>query len=137
MISRFKKKKLADGEVSVSKNRNRKIEVDGVVYDSKVEYEYYLFLKLDPSIKSIKRCRSFKLIDSFTDHVNGVKYRQAAYKADFEVERDDKIEIHEVKNSYNIKHDQAYKLRVKLFRSRYPEFVFKQIIKKNKQFVEV
>ena len=121
MISRFKKK--VPGE---NKHRNKKVEFDGIKFDSKDELRYYHFLKADSTVQKIERCRRFPIIPSFNDTVNGIKYRGAYYTADFEVTRTDgRFEIHEFKNPYNRK-EPAYRLRVKLFRQQYPDLIFIQ-----------
>lgn len=119
MISRFKN--TIPGE---NKHRNKKVEFEGIKFASKAELKYYQFLKADPTVETIERCRRFLLIPSFNDAVNGVKYRGAYYTPDFEVSRTDGgFEVHEFKNPYNRK-EPAYKLRVKLFRLLYPDLIF-------------
>lgn len=71
-----------------SKYKAKKSECDGIVFDSKVEMEYYKDLKemkSDNVIKSFKLQPSYLLQEAFITS-DGEKIRAITYKADFEVE---------------------------------------------------
>ena len=85
--------------LSKHKYNARKIEVDGIRFDSKAEADYYLYLKY---LQSINEVRSFylqpviNLLPSFK--YNGKTIRKMDYRLDFKVEyMDGKIEYIDVK----------------------------------------
>lgn len=85
--------------LSKHKYNARKIEVDGIRFDSKAEADYYLYLKY---LQSINEVRSFylqpviNLLPSFK--YNGKPIRKMDYRLDFKVEyMDGKIEYIDVK----------------------------------------
>ncbi|WP_052327324.1 DUF1064 domain-containing protein [Nosocomiicoccus massiliensis] len=85
--------------LSKHKYNARKIEVDGIRFDSKAEADYYLYLKY---LQSINEVRSFylqpviKLLPSFK--YNGKTIRKMDYRLDFKVEyMDGKVEYIDVK----------------------------------------
>ncbi|MEK3935952.1 DUF1064 domain-containing protein [Sporosarcina sp. FSL W7-1349] len=45
---------------------SKKIEVDGIEFDSKTEAAYYKFLKKDPAVKDIEIQPKFQIIPSYT-----------------------------------------------------------------------
>lgn len=86
-------------KLSRHKYNARKIEVDGIRFDSKAEADYYLYLKY---LQSINEVRSFylqpviNLLPSFK--YNGKTIRKMDYRLDFKVEyMDGKIEYIDVK----------------------------------------
>lgn len=85
--------------LSKHKYNARKIEVDGIRFDSKAEADYYLYLKY---LQSINEVRSFylqpviNLLPSFK--YNGKTIRKMDYRLDFKVEyMDGKVEYIDVK----------------------------------------
>lgn len=85
--------------LSKHKYNARKIEIDGIRFDSKAEADYYLYLKY---LQSINEVRSFylqpviNLLPSFK--YNGKTIRKMDYRLDFKVEyMDGKIEYIDVK----------------------------------------
>lgn len=73
------------GLVGKSKYNNSKVTYQGLTFDSKKEFEYYLILK-DKEKRglafNIKRQVPLEIQPAFTDK-SGVKHRAITYKADF------------------------------------------------------
>ena len=73
------------GLVGKSKYNNRKVTYQGLTFDSKKEFEYYLLLKDKEKrglVFNIKRQVPLEIQPAFTDK-SGVKHRAITYKADF------------------------------------------------------
>ena len=73
------------GLVGKSKYNNNKIKYQGLTFDSKKEFEYYLILKDKEKrglVFKIKRQVPLEIQPAFTDKT-GVKHRAIIYKADF------------------------------------------------------
>lgn len=73
------------GLVGKSKYNNRKVTYQGLTFDSKKEFEYYLILKDKEKrelVFNIKRQVPLEIQPAFTDK-SGVKHRAIIYKADF------------------------------------------------------
>ena len=73
------------GLVGKSKYNNRKVTYQGLTFDSKKEFEYYLILKDKEKrglVFNIKRQVPLEIQPAFTDKT-GVKHRAITYKADF------------------------------------------------------
>ncbi len=73
------------GLVGKSKYNNRKVTYQGLTFDSKKEFEYYLLLKDKEKrglVFNIKRQVPLEIQPAFTDKT-GVKHRAIIYKADF------------------------------------------------------
>lgn len=73
------------GLVGKSKYNNRKVTYQGLTFDSKKEFEYYLLLKDKEKrglVFNIKRQVPLEIQPAFTDKT-GVKHRAITYKADF------------------------------------------------------
>ncbi len=74
-----------------SKMKNKKVEHDGIEFDSIAEGDYYLLLKRMKDICQIQDFKiqpKFVLQNKFTSRQFG-NIRSIVYKADFEVKRDD------------------------------------------------
>lgn len=102
-----------------SKYNAKKVEVDGIKFDSKVEAEYYLHLKeqVDTGeIQGFERQVKMTLQDSF--YLEGVKgkIRAITYVVDFKItEKDGSITYIDVKG---IETD-VFKMKRKMFMNRY------------------
>ena len=73
------------GLVGKSKYNNNKIKYQGLTFDSKKEFEYYLILKDKEKrglVFNLKRQVPLEIQPAFTDKT-GVKHRAITYKADF------------------------------------------------------
>jgi hypothetical protein len=103
---------------SASKYKSKKVEVDGHVFDSKIEANYYEHLKWlleHKEIKSFSLQPRYILLDKFKK--NGKTYRKMEYIADFEVHHlDGSIEVVDVKGVET----EAFKIKRKLFEHKYP-----------------
>ena len=112
-----------------SKYKNKKVTVNGKVFDSKTEAKRYCELvKLEQAglIKDLETQKKFLLLDSFKK--NGKTYKQLSYYADF-VYFDvysKKTIVEDVKASKNFKTD-VYKIKKKLFEFVYPNLTIKEI----------
>ncbi|WP_101773978.1 DUF1064 domain-containing protein [Peptostreptococcus faecalis] len=107
-----------------NKYGNKKVEIDGIKFDSRKEANRYAELKL------LERCRDitdlelqprFLLQDKFKH--NGKAIRKVEYVADFMYKRDGEIYVEDVKG---MKTD-VYSLKKKLFLKKYSEYIFKEI----------
>ena len=117
-----------------SKYGNRKVEIDGLTFDSKAEALYYSELKLRQragEIQSFKLQPRYRLLDGFEKH--GKKHRPIDYVADFEVHhKDGSIEVVDIKGYKT----DVFRIKEKMFNKKYPHKL--TILKlKRGEFVEV
>lgn len=107
-----------------SKYRNKKTEIDGIVFDSKVEAEYYSHLKLLQKSKLIlgfERQKRMLLQEGYTRPSTGTKVRPIFYVVDFIVYENNGEKIYvDVKG---MKTD-VFRLKQKMF-----EYKFKKQLK--------
>lgn len=117
-----------------SKYRNRKIELDGHVFDSKAEARYYKELLMRQNAKDIlffKLQPKYQLVAGFEK--DGKKHRAIHYIADFEVHNNDgTIDVIDVKG---FKTD-VFRLKEKLFHKKFPHKLI-LVQWKNGRFVEI
>ena len=103
----------------MSKYKNKKVEIDGIKFDSKDESQYYLYLKKqkeDGKIKDFGLQQKFVLQDSFIK--DGKKYREITYKPDFAIfHNDGSVEYVDVKSLGSA--TQQGELRRKMWDFRY------------------
>jgi hypothetical protein len=103
---------------SASKYKSKKVEVDGHVFDSKIEARYYEQLKWLQEHNQILFFRlqpRYLLQEAFQK--NGKTFRKIEYIADFEVHHlDGSIEVIDVKGMET----EAFKIKRKLFEKKYP-----------------
>jgi len=106
------------------KYKNKKPEVDGIVFDSKKEAAYYINLKIlreAGKIKDFHLQPVFELLEPKKDLVTG---RGIYYRADFKViNNDGSEEVIDVKGYKTY----AYKLKKKLLLAKYPDLNFREI----------
>lgn len=99
----------------MSKYNAKKVEYKGIVFDSKVECEYYQYLEKKMNGVTYNRIEiqpRYELIPKFGDQ------RKTEYIADFALYLDsDLIEVIDVKGMATT----TAKLKAKLFRYKYPE----------------
>lgn len=116
----------------MSKYNSKKVEIDGIKFDSKLEAEYYEYLKLLKQSNGIKNFilqPKYKLLDRFEK--DGKKYREMNYIADFEVlHNDDGREIIDVKGFETA----DFKIKRKLFDNKYPDLLLTLITKAPKKY---
>ena len=103
----------------MNKYRNKKVEIDGIKFDSKDEAQYYLYLKKqkeDGKIKDFGLQQKFELQPSFKK--DGKSHRAITYTVDFAVYKwNGEVEYIDVKGMET----QQGLLRKKLFDYKYPE----------------
>lgn len=110
-----------------NKYGNKKLEIDGLKFDSKAEYKRWKELELlqkAGEISGLDRQVSFVLIDSFIDKA-GVKERGIKYLADFFYYDKKKANwIIEDKKSAITRKDTTYIIKRKLVKHFYPDYIF-------------
>lgn len=112
-----------------NKYKNKKVTVNGKVFDSKKEAKRYCeLIKLEQAglIKDLEIQKKFLLLDTFRK--NGKTYKQISYYADF-VYFDiysKKTIVEDVKASKNFKTD-VYKIKRKLFEYKYPDLTITEV----------
>jgi len=101
------------------KYNNRKIEIDGYTFDSRLEADFYLRLKplvKSGKIKELKIHPRYLLQEGFSK--NGKHYQPIYYIADFEVLYDDgAVVIYDTKGMRT----EVYKIKKKLFEYKYQD----------------
>lgn len=106
-----------------NKYKNKKVSINGKVFDSKKEAKRYCeLIKLEQAglIKDLETQKKFLLLDTFKK--NGKTYKQISYYADF-VYFDvysKKTIVEDVKASKYFK-TEVYKIKRKLFEYKYPD----------------
>ena len=107
----------------MSKYKANKIEFDNIIFDSKVECEYYKLLKekvKNGEIKSFTIQPTYELQPSFIK--NGIKYRSINYISDFLIlNNDDSIYLIDIKGFQTV----DSKLKKKIFDYKYPNIELK------------
>lgn len=109
----------------MNKYRNRKTVIDNVTFDSKREAERYFELKMLLKIGKIKNLKlqpKFTLLDPFVD-AKGVKHRGIEYRADFAYLENN---VPVVEDSKGVR-TEVYKLKLKLFLSKYRNVRFAEV----------
>lgn len=115
------------------KYHNKKIFIDGIKFDSKLEAERYEQLKILERagvIRDLELQPEYELIPLFRK--NGKAWRKTVYKADFRyiLCDDDKTIIEDVKGSTAVITD-VFRLKQKLFEYKYPELTIKIVTRKD------
>lgn len=103
---------------------NKKVEYDGIKFDSKREMQRYCELKLlerAGEIKNLQLQPKFVLQESFKK--NGKTHRAINYIADFMYEENDKIKV---EDSKGFKTD-VYAIKKKMFEYKYPELTITEV----------
>ena len=121
----------------MNKYGNVKVVVDNIKFDSKMESNYYLYLKEQKSknlIKDFELQPAFVLQPSFKK--NNKAYRKIEYKADFKIiHNDDSISIIDIKGMETTE----FKLKKKIFEYKYKDLHLKCLtyIKKYGGWIEL
>lgn len=108
----------------MNKYRNQKIVIDNIEFDSKVESNRYMELKLLQRAKRISNLQlqpRFLLQDSFRK--NGKTYKKIEYIADFMYTENGKTIVEDVKGMKT----EVFKLKQKLFEKKYADLELKII----------
>ena len=112
-----------------SKYRNRKCEIFGLTFDSQSEMERFLVLKemeQDGEIHHLECQPKFVLLEGFRD-CDGNKEQPITYKADFRyTDASGRVIVEDVK-SHATAQSRDWSLRRKLFKSRYPSVLFREV----------
>lgn len=115
----------------MSKYKNKKIEIDGLVFDSQAEARYYTYLSdlmQKGVVTAIIPQPRYLLQESFRK--NGILFRKIEYVADFAVQYEDgRNEVVDVKGMETT----DFKIKRKLFEKKYPELSLK-VVKHVKKF---
>lgn len=112
-----------------NKYKNKKVKVNGKVFDSKKEANRYCeLIKMQQAglIKDLETQKKFLLLDTFRK--NGKTYKQINYYADF-VYFDvysKKTIVEDVKASKYFK-TEVYKIKKKLFEYKYPDLTITEV----------
>lgn len=103
---------------SRSKYGNKKVELDGMTFDSKAEARYYSELKIRQRAGEILFFRvqpRYRLLDGFEK--DGKKHRAIDYIADFEIHhKDGSIEVVDVKGMKT----EVFRIKEKMFNKKFP-----------------
>lgn len=101
-----------------TKYNSKKVELDGIVFDSKIESKYYEYLKEQQRNSKILFFRTqpiYQLQESFKKY--NKTFRRIDYIADFEIHHlDGSIEVVDVKGYRT----QTFNIKRKLFEHKYP-----------------
>lgn len=116
---KYKSIKIKENEPEKkTKYKNKKVEIDGYIFDSKIEGQYYLYLKEQQEKKKILFFRlqpRYLLQEAFKR--DGESIRKIEYISDFEVHHlDGSIETVDVKGHETVE----FKIKKKLFLNKYP-----------------
>lgn len=128
-MNAFQYRQLIAKQQKSSKYHAKRIEVDGVVYDSKKEAKRAAVLEQQEKygiITNLQRQVPFELQPGYTNN-QGKKIRPITYIADFTYEKDGKKIIEDIKGS-KLTLTEAYKIKKKIFMYKYPEYIFLEII---------
>ena len=103
--------------MNLSKYKSKKVTIDNITFDSKMEGQYYLYLK---ELKSEGEIKDFTLQPEFIlqpkFEKDGKKYLPIKYKADFKViHNDDSVKIIDIKGQVL----PLFKLKEKMFHYNY------------------
>lgn len=112
----------------MSKYKNKKTEVDSIMFDSIEESIRYGELKLElrnGDITDLSLQPRYLLLEKGTNAM-GKKYRKIEYVADFKY-FDVKEGLWVVEDVKGFKTD-VYKLKIKLFYAKYPELYFQEVL---------
>lgn len=131
----FSGKTICEVTYLYRKYHNTKTVADGIKFDSKLEAERYVQLKILERagvIRDLELQPEYELIPSFRK--NGKTWRKTVYKADFRyiLADCDRIIIEDVKGSTAVITD-VFRLKQKLFEYRYPKLTIKIITRKDMQ----
>lgn len=108
--------------VKKNKYHANKVEMDGVVYDSKKEAKRAAVLIQQEKygiITNLQRQVSFELQPGYTNN-KGAKIRPITYRADFTYEQDGKKIVEDCKGFRT----KEYSIKKKIFEYKYPEYTF-------------
>ena len=116
----------------------KKVEIDGHIFDSRLEgryYEHLIYLMNDGVVESFEMKKSYTLLDKFPHPKTGKTVRAIKYTPDFEVKyADGHVEVVDTKGMKT----RDFIMRCKMFMFRYQiPLVIIAWDRKTKTFVEV
>ena len=122
----------------MSKYNAKKVEIDGIVFDSRAEgrfYEHLLDLMHEGVVESFEMQKPYTLLDKFPHPKTGKTIRAIKYVPDFEViYTDGRVEVVDVKGMQT----DVFRMKCKLFMFRYQiPLVLVKYNRTTKKFVEV
>lgn len=109
-----------------SKYKNKKITIDGITFDSRLEANRYgelILLYKAGEISQLRLQPEFELIPAFRK--NGKSFRKTIYKADF-MYLDNRSGKYIVEDTKGFKTD-VYKIKRKLFEFKYPDLTISEV----------
>jgi hypothetical protein len=110
----------------MGKYGNKRVEMDGYVFDSVAERNHYISLKLLAHAGEICQLQvhpKYILLEGFKHAATGKRVRAITYLADFAyVENGQPVTI-DVKGART----EAYRIKSKLFMARYPHIRFEEV----------
>jgi len=116
-----------------NKYKNKKVEYRGLMFDSQMEFEYYLYITNVVYSKDIfsdieiKLQPEYELLEKFEK--NGKKYRAINYRADFEICKNGKpFRVIDIKGFPN----PLFLLKEKMFNHKYKDITLEIITKSPK-----
>lgn len=121
-MNAFQYRQLLLKQQKQSKYHAKKIEVDGVIYDSKKEANRGAVLKQQERfgiITGLERQVEFVLQPGYTNNKKE-KIRPITYKADFVYQKENQKYVEDVKGFKT----PEYRLKKKIFEYKYPEYTF-------------
>jgi hypothetical protein len=116
-----------------NKYKNKKVEFDGIKFDSRVEMEYYQTLQNSDIVKLLRCQPVYLLQERFTTNL-GEKIMAVTYKADFEVQIIASWEIVAVDIKWLA--TEIVKIKRKLFLKQYPDTRLRRLVKYSWNFVD-
>lgn len=121
--------------MNYSKFKNKKVEEDGIKFDSQLERDYYLHLKQlkqEGIVKDFQMQVKYLLQDGF--EYKGEKIRKIEYKSDFTIQySDEHEEVVDIKPNSLMMIRPEFKLKRKLLICKYPEIDFRCITRKGRK----
>lgn len=108
----------------MNKYRNKKVQVDMYVFDSIAESKRYKELKL---LERAKQISNLELQKKFILIEKQQNERAVHYLADFYYIENEKQVVEDVKSKITAK-DKTYILKRKLFKARYKDIEFREVI---------
>jgi hypothetical protein len=110
----------------MSKYRNKKVRVDGFLFDSLMEHQRYVQLKLMRDagvIHDLHVHPVFKLQEKFYSYTQQKYIRPITYTADFSYNEDGKVVVEDVKGVKTA----VFNLKRRIFEYRFPSVLFKVV----------
>lgn len=106
---------------------SKKVIIDGIEFDSKIEGDIYWEFEIDPEIEILELQPFFELLPKFKRF--GKTYQSIDFTPDFKIKQNSEIWVVEVKSLATLKaNSKSYPMRRKLFLAKNPTLRFREII---------